>query len=235
MENSTQFDLRDAIRQWRDSLAASPACRTDDLDQLESHLRDSVTTLQTTGLSLREAFWVAKSRLGTNDQLSCEFAKVNAAQIWSDRVLWMLMGSLLLGSINTLADGLSNLAAILLHGIAGQDHLLGPVSLILSLGTSTGMLLLVWRSGRQRNGVVSCVVDWMKCHPVTAAVGMFLIVPINSAMTFLMFRFLPLPIFTSAATWRSLDAILRTMIIFPVALGWLLVRTRPKAAIAQRL
>ena len=71
MENSTQFDLKDAIRQWRDSLAAAPACRPDDLDQLESHLRDSVMTLQTTGLSLREAFWVAKSRLGTNDQLSC--------------------------------------------------------------------------------------------------------------------------------------------------------------------
>jgi hypothetical protein len=233
MENSTQFDLKDAIRQWRDSLAASPACRTEDLDQLESHLLDSVATLQTKGLSPREAFWVAKSRLGTNDELSCEFAKVNAGQIWFDRALWMLMGFLLLRSINALADGLSNLAAILLHGFGGQDHLLGPVCLIVSLGASAGMLLLVWRSGRQRNGVVSCVVHWMKCHPVTAAVGMFLIGPIDSALAFLTIRFLPMPIYNVVVPWRSLAAVLPA-IIFPVAFGWLLVRTRPKGAIVQR-
>jgi hypothetical protein len=233
MEDSTQFDLKDAIRQWRDSLAASPACRPDDLDQLESHLRDSVTTLQTTGLSLREAFWVAKSRLGTNDQLSCEFAKVNAGQIWFDRVLWMLMGSLFLGCINTFAAGLSDLAAILLHG-RGQDHLLGPVCSIVSLGAIAGMLLLVWRSGRQRNGVVACVVDWMKCHPVAAAVGMFLIGPIDSALAFLTIRFLPMPIYNVVVPWRALAVAVPT-IVYPVAFGWLLVRTRPKAAIVPRL
>ena len=234
MENSTQFDLKDAIRQWRDSLAAAPACRPDDLDQLESHLRDSVMTLQTTGLSLREAFWVAKSRLGTNDQLSCEFAKVNAGQIWFDRALWMLMGYLLLQSITTLAEGLSNLAAILLHGIVGQDHLLGPICGILSLGTCVTLLLLVCRSGRQRNGVVSSVVDWMKCHPVTAAVGMSLIGPINFAMTVLIVRIMPIATFGALRPWSYLGGEL-TLIIFPVALGWLLVRTRPKAKIVQRL
>ena len=43
---STPFDLNQAIQQWRDGLAQSPAIRGENLDELEVHLRDSVATLQ---------------------------------------------------------------------------------------------------------------------------------------------------------------------------------------------
>ena len=47
MENQTAFDLNQAIQRWRENLANSPAFRSENLNELESHLRDSISTLET--------------------------------------------------------------------------------------------------------------------------------------------------------------------------------------------
>ena len=233
MENATPFDLTAAIQQWRDNLVASHACTPDDLDQLESHLRDSAATLQTRGLSLPEAFWVAKSRLGTNEELSCEFAKVNAGQIWLERVLWFLIGSVFLKAINALASGLSNAAAMVLYAFTKSDRLLGPFTSILFAGLSVGLLWLVWRSGLDRHGAISRVVAWMKRHPIQAAIGWFMVSPITVAMNVLTVKTMPLSAYATVTWWRSLGSMV-PLIVFPIVFGWLLVRTRPKTAIAER-
>ena len=59
---ATEFDLSDGVRRWRESLSGSPALSAGDLDELESHLRDSIASLEACGLSAREAFWVGTSR-----------------------------------------------------------------------------------------------------------------------------------------------------------------------------
>jgi hypothetical protein len=46
MENQTSFDLNAAIQRWRRELAKSSSFRADDLEELESHLRDSESSLQ---------------------------------------------------------------------------------------------------------------------------------------------------------------------------------------------
>ena len=56
MENQTSFDLNAAIQRWRAGLAKSSSFHTDDLDELESHVRDSATTLRAQGLTDEEAF-----------------------------------------------------------------------------------------------------------------------------------------------------------------------------------
>jgi hypothetical protein len=59
MENQTEFDLNRAIQQWRAGLADSPAFRAENLDELESHLHDSIRALEAHGLSVEEAFLIA--------------------------------------------------------------------------------------------------------------------------------------------------------------------------------
>lgn len=97
MEKQTSFDLNLAIQRWRENLAQSAAFRSENLNELESHLRDSVTMLQRQGLSDEEAFIVATKRLGNAEPLEKEFVKINGQSIWLNRIFWMLIGIQLWG------------------------------------------------------------------------------------------------------------------------------------------
>jgi hypothetical protein len=89
-ENS--FDLDNAIQRWREGLAQSPALRDENLNELESHLRDSISNLQTRGLSPEESFIVGCRRVGQHGLLQSEFGKVNRRELWLDRLFWTLVG-----------------------------------------------------------------------------------------------------------------------------------------------
>jgi hypothetical protein len=92
MQSEPSFDLNRAIQDWRESLAQSPAFRSEDIDELESHLRDSVAALLMRGLFSEEAFMVASKRIGRGDALGMEFTKMNRQAVWFDRMLWVLIG-----------------------------------------------------------------------------------------------------------------------------------------------
>lgn len=92
MEDATLLDLNRAIQQWRRNLAQSPAFRSENLAELESHLRDSIGALQARGLSAEESFLIAVRRMGGGAPLETEFGKVNGSAIWLDRLLWTLIG-----------------------------------------------------------------------------------------------------------------------------------------------
>ena len=77
MENVSQFDLNLALQQWLARLGQSPQVKTENLKELESHVRDSVVKLQDKGLSSEESFFVATHRVGSPEKLEPEFAKVN--------------------------------------------------------------------------------------------------------------------------------------------------------------
>jgi hypothetical protein len=95
MENTTQFDLNDAARQWRNGLESSPAFRPENLHELEAHLRDSAVALQSGEVTPAEAFRIATRRLGARAELEREFGKANVRDLWLDRCLWMILGLLL--------------------------------------------------------------------------------------------------------------------------------------------
>lgn len=77
MEESTSFDLNRAIRDWREKLVQSPHFKAENVAELESHVHDSVVTLQSKGLSSEESFLIATRRVGSMENLEPEFAKVN--------------------------------------------------------------------------------------------------------------------------------------------------------------
>ncbi len=108
MEDPTSFNLKQALRSWRESLRYSPHLREEDLAELEAHVRDSITALQAKGLSEEEGFLLATRRLGKAAKLEPEFAKVNRAEVWLNRLLWMLIGLQVWGVITMVSKFLTN-------------------------------------------------------------------------------------------------------------------------------
>jgi hypothetical protein len=92
MENQTSFDLNAAIQGWRAELGKSSSFQKDDLDELESHVRDSAEALRGQGLTGEEAFLIAIRRTGKQEHLAAEFATINGASVWLERIVWMTVG-----------------------------------------------------------------------------------------------------------------------------------------------
>jgi hypothetical protein len=160
MENPTSFDLNRAIETWRRKLAQSPAFRSENLDELESHLRDSTVVLQTRGLSPEEAFDVAAKRVGGQTTLEKEYAKINGDLIWAQRGLWMLIGilawQLAYGFINLLSQ---NAAFYSMQGL-GFHFASGKVALPVTVFCAASLVGLIgsvwlgwWLCGRPSESV----------------------------------------------------------------------------------
>ena len=73
---SYSFDLERAISTWRNTVKRNRAFLSEDLDELESHLRDAVEELQEEGLETYEAWREALRRTGNQVELASEFDKV---------------------------------------------------------------------------------------------------------------------------------------------------------------
>jgi hypothetical protein len=125
MENETSFDLNAAIQRWRGQLSKFPSFRADDLEELESHVRDSALSLRAQGLTDEEAFLIAVRRTGAGDVLAAEFAAVNGSSVWLDRLLWMIMGSIAISALWSLTT------TVLFVGTALAWF--APVTLVLAL------------------------------------------------------------------------------------------------------
>jgi len=110
MENQTSFDLNLAIQRWRENLAQSAAFRSENLNELESHLRDSIDRLRTRELSDEEAFLIATRRVGNTQKLEQEFGKVNGSAVWFDRCLWILVAVQLWRFISSMSSFLFSAA-----------------------------------------------------------------------------------------------------------------------------
>ncbi len=230
MENSTSFDLNQSIESWREELSRSSAFQPDDLEQLETHLRDSIARLQSNGLSEHEAFAVAKSRLGGNGDLEREFAKVNAGSVWLDRGLWMVIGSALIGAVYRIASATASLSAIAAHGLLPNDMLSGPVYLAVNYGTLLCLFLYIWKSGLRRAGLAWKLGDWLRKRPVFLAVLLVLVMGCGAAANAYMQISLPRSSWSRVFAYAGLgDACAR--LVVPIVLAVLLVRSKRHRAV----
>jgi hypothetical protein len=137
------FDLNEAIRQWRQALAAQPGFRNGDLEELEDHLRESVTELESSGLSREEAFLIASRRLGKPEDLGSEFAIADPDHRRRFRLRWMVVGALALVFLWLGVQASTTLLAGAVGRLAGPDSpfstvgagwLIGLTRLLLVLG-----------------------------------------------------------------------------------------------------
>jgi hypothetical protein len=84
MATAIPFDLNAAFQNWRETLRQSPQFRPENLEELEAHLRDSVTVLQSKGLAADEAFLIGMRRVGAPEALEGQFAAENGGRGWRD-------------------------------------------------------------------------------------------------------------------------------------------------------
>ncbi|CAM3803081.1 permease prefix domain 1-containing protein [Tsukamurella strandjordii] len=75
------------IRQWRGYLEGRRRLRADEVDELESHLRDQISDLEARGLDGEESFLVAVKRMGAADAVAHEFAREHSDRLWKQLVL----------------------------------------------------------------------------------------------------------------------------------------------------
>ena len=79
-------ELAERIAQWRTHLLARGAIEPSDADELEDHLRNQVAALSSAGLTAEEAFLVAVKRIGQQEEMTREFARVHSDRLWKQLV-----------------------------------------------------------------------------------------------------------------------------------------------------
>lgn len=89
------YNLELAIENWRNELLAQESILSENIEELEDHLRMSISQLVKHGLSEDEAFLIATKRIGASSNLKIEFGKINSIVLWIQRLRWMVLGVLL--------------------------------------------------------------------------------------------------------------------------------------------
>ncbi len=172
METTSPFDLNAALRLWLERLGRSPKIKVENLRELESHVRDSVSQLQSKGLTSEESFLVATHRTGSPAQLESEFAKVNRSP-WNMVAQGVILAFFSLGC--WMLWGLLHLPKMMVTGLGRQTRELPPFtqfvkelllghSLILVLpGLAALYCACLWISKSRRGG------SWAGFFAVTMA------------------------------------------------------------------
>jgi hypothetical protein len=141
------FKLEQSIAEWRRQMLAAGLKSGRRLDELESHLREEISTLKSAGASEAAAFEQAVARLGSPRLVCTEFNKIRVGHIWPVKIGWSLW----------LAATLLVAGWLMLGLLAGRlNLLLGAHILSVTAGYTGAMLLggfgilhVVWgRSGR---------------------------------------------------------------------------------------
>jgi hypothetical protein len=174
-------DVEKWIEQWRAGLAGSEVLGNSTVNELESHLREEVEQLKTTGVSDEEAFFVARHRLGDAAALEAEFAKVNPHRRLANRLYWMVMGVLSYFVIWPVSIHISTTAGYLAYMIGLQGTLLTAFASVAAMTSYAlvGFLMLRylashWHSRIMAKGMVAplCVgavafcANWLLCWTV---------------------------------------------------------------------
>jgi hypothetical protein len=125
MEKKDHFDLTERLRHWRSALRNRPAIREEDIEELESHLRDTMDALLKSGLSQEEAFLVGAHRVGHPAELEDQFGCAHPAALWKDRAQWMVLGILFLWMASGLATVGTSLTLWFGGPLSGNGFALG--------------------------------------------------------------------------------------------------------------
>lgn len=126
------FDLNQEIAAWKAKFARQQTCSRDELDELESHLRDDIEMRVAHGESEAAAFSQAVARLGQPGDVCSEFAK-------NERLLWM---DTLAFAVQRLLLAVVGLGAVALAVVAIRrgDTLLGAHVASITFGYAVAVL-----------------------------------------------------------------------------------------------
>ncbi|MBD3349255.1 MAG: DUF4153 domain-containing protein [Candidatus Eisenbacteria bacterium] len=86
-QEQMMFDLESQIRKWRRHIQSTGSLGAQDVEELESHLRDGIDELTGRGVNVEEAFLVSIHRMGDAAALQHEFTKVSTERVWRQLLL----------------------------------------------------------------------------------------------------------------------------------------------------
>lgn len=193
MANETPFDLNHAIQRWRENLTQSPAFRSENLNKLESHLRDSVDTLQAKGLTAEEAFVTAARQTGTNKALQGEYGKANRTAVWFERALWVLLATqfwFAIRSISNIAFGAGSSFVELLNwnrAVPGEPALT-VVGVVFSPLVIAAVIGIEWWRYTRRKRRPALFFRQLLQRPLNLALMLFAVCALLSAIPEFLFR-----------------------------------------------
>jgi hypothetical protein len=130
------FDLERQIARWKSGFAKRRGCSSDELEELESHLREEIASLVAAGHSQEAAFFESVARLGEPDKICSEFSKNERRQIW-DQVA--IRGN----SVVVAMVGLAAAALGVVVWMKREDGLLGAHQGSITFGYAVGFLLAI--------------------------------------------------------------------------------------------
>lgn len=143
--------LESQISAWRSFVSKSPVVAAEDVEELETHLRDQVAELEASGLAPDEAFLIAVKRMGAVDELAHEFAREHSRRLWKQLFLdtevdqdadrsWQTMLAFAIGAAVVL------IAALLASGYPAE----GPPWLLRNISLFVLPFLAGWFAYRRR-------------------------------------------------------------------------------------
>lgn len=174
-----EFTINTAVEKWTEGLMASEGISKEAASELEVHLCDAITDLQSSGLTEEESFLIAVRRVGNCESLDREFSSVSQSTVWKRRIFWMLLGfvgfSSLFSLVTTIGYSGAWVAAVLL------PYELVPTLSFLWYGMTAIAILIatvfVWRSLLRGN--LSGVAVVIGNHPLLTSLAalVLLLVP----------------------------------------------------------
>ncbi len=180
------FDLDAAITDWRMQLA-NRSMATEQIDELDTHLRDAVDSLTEQGFaSPEEAFWLARRRLGEPQELVPEYHKVDGALVAKRRMLWMMLGFLAGGAVATALGGLAATGVSLAAAGGWSGSVSGLIS-VLVLGAGW-LVIFMWGTRMLEPGRWPA---WNARSGWAIAAGLLLITLMGQALSFANSLWLP--------------------------------------------
>lgn len=187
MESRTDFDLNGRILNWRKSLGNRAGINESDIDELESHLRETFEALLKAELNQEEAFLIATRRIGPPGELEDQYAAVNGTAVWRTRLSWMIAGVLGYWALLGVSGTLSKLTFLTTAGQQINGLMIGflGVAIHVALLVTVGWLVVrhcgrppIGGTGKLRSrmaiGSVQMVVCLAAVCLVTSAVNVWL-------------------------------------------------------------
>ena len=138
MGTRTEFDLDRHLTNWRKQFLADSTFYSEEVEELENHVRDGVKHLMDTGLSEEDAFYEATGRLGNPDTLRTDYKRARSLSERSFSLIRLL--ALCTFLLPWLIIPLTGPLSDVIHSLMGYE-----TTMILYL---SAVLLIIWASPR---------------------------------------------------------------------------------------
>ncbi|MVM30923.1 hypothetical protein GO755_12850 [Spirosoma sp. HMF4905] len=175
MDSQSQFNLTTAVQTWLSRFEQSGSFTTDELQELTSHLLDSIDDLQTKGLSQQEAFLIASQRLGSIDLLDQEFTKLSRSVPQQREPVLLLLGALCFIISKNISEIITEYGAVWFASYWGDTRITLLLDVSVCLVTLVGLQLAGMRLVRQSHRLGQWFFHQLNQYPIglTLILGSF--------------------------------------------------------------